>query len=84
MNQKTDGLATRLGVLAFIVGKLYGAGKDSGTFDYFTEATVGTSKASRNDYTASEDDNVLVQECAKTWMRWVTLVWLTTKPTRIS
>jgi phosphate transport system substrate-binding protein len=41
--------------------KLYGAGKDSGTFDYFTEATVGTSKASRNDYTASEDDNVLVQ-----------------------
>lgn len=41
--------------------KLYGAGKDSGTFDYFTEATVGTSKASRKDYTASEDDNVLVQ-----------------------
>jgi phosphate transport system substrate-binding protein len=41
--------------------KLYGPGKDSGTFDYFTEATVGTSKASRKDYTASEDDNVLVQ-----------------------
>lgn len=40
---------------------LYGAGKDSGTFDYFTEATVGELKASRNDYTASEDDNVLVQ-----------------------
>jgi phosphate transport system substrate-binding protein len=40
---------------------LYGAGKDSGTFDYFTEAIVGQSKASRTDYTASEDDNVLVK-----------------------
>ena len=41
--------------------KLYGAGADSGTFDYFTEAVVGKAKASRGDYTASEDDNVLVQ-----------------------
>jgi len=41
--------------------KLYGAGSDSGTFDYFTEAINGKSKASRGDYTASEDDNVLVQ-----------------------
>lgn len=41
--------------------KLYGAGSDSGTFDYFTEAVNGKSKASRGDYTASEDDNVLVQ-----------------------
>lgn len=41
--------------------KLYGAGSDSGTFDYFTEAANGKSKASRGDYTASEDDNVLVQ-----------------------
>lgn len=41
--------------------KLYGAGSDSGTFDYFTEAVVGKSKSSRGDYTASEDDNVLVQ-----------------------
>lgn len=41
--------------------KLCGAGSDSGTFDYFTEAIVGKSKASRGDYTASEDDNVLVQ-----------------------
>ncbi|QDU48247.1 PstS family phosphate ABC transporter substrate-binding protein [Gimesia panareensis] len=40
--------------------KLYGPGTDSGTFDYFTEAIVGESKASRADYTASEDDNVLV------------------------
>lgn len=40
---------------------LYGAGADSGTFDYFTEAIVGKSKSSRGDYTASEDDNVLVQ-----------------------
>ena len=41
--------------------KLYGAGSDSGTFDYFTEAVNGKSKSSRGDYTASEDDNVLVQ-----------------------
>ena len=40
---------------------LFGAGADSGTFDYFTEAIVGKPKASRGDYTASEDDNVLVQ-----------------------
>lgn len=40
--------------------KLFGAGTDSGTFDYFTEAIVGKSKASRGDFTASEDDNVLV------------------------
>lgn len=44
--------------------KLYGAGSDSGTFDYFTEAIVGIAKASRGDYTASEDDNVLVQGVA--------------------
>ncbi len=41
--------------------KLFGAGADSGTFDYFTEAVVGKSKSSRGDFTASEDDNVLVQ-----------------------
>ena len=40
---------------------LFGAGVDSGTFDYFTEAIVGKSKASRGDYTSSEDDNVIVQ-----------------------
>ncbi len=39
---------------------LYGAGADSGTFDYFTEAIVGKAKSSRGDYTASEDDNTLV------------------------
>jgi phosphate transport system substrate-binding protein len=44
--------------------KLFGAGSDSGTFDYFTEAIVGKSKASRGDFTASEDDNVLVQGIA--------------------
>ena len=41
--------------------KLFGAGSDSGTFDYFTEAINGKAKSSRGDYTASEDDNVLVQ-----------------------
>ncbi len=39
---------------------LFGAGSDSGTFDYFTEAIVGKAKSSRGDYTASEDDNTLV------------------------
>ncbi|MGH2658163.1 MAG: PstS family phosphate ABC transporter substrate-binding protein [Actinomycetota bacterium] len=43
---------------------LYGAGTDSGTFDYFTDAIVGEEGASRSDYTASEDDNVLVQGIA--------------------
>lgn len=41
--------------------KLYGPGTNSGTFDYFTEAVMGEARASRPDYTASEDDNVLVQ-----------------------
>jgi phosphate transport system substrate-binding protein len=43
---------------------LFGAGTDSGTFDYFTEAIVGKAKSSRGDFTASEDDNVLVQGVA--------------------
>ena len=43
---------------------LYGPGVESGTYDYFTEAIVGESHASRGDYTASEDDNVLVQGVA--------------------
>jgi phosphate transport system substrate-binding protein len=41
--------------------RLYGAGTDSGTYDYFTQAIVGKEHSSRGDYTASEDDNVLVQ-----------------------
>ncbi|MFN5324295.1 MAG: PstS family phosphate ABC transporter substrate-binding protein [Bacteroidota bacterium] len=41
--------------------RLYGAGTESGTYDYFTEAIVGKSHSSRGDYTASEDDNVLVK-----------------------
>ena len=40
---------------------LYGAGVDSGTYDYFTEAVVGKEGASRGDFTSSEDDNTLVQ-----------------------
>ncbi len=43
---------------------LYGPGTDSGTFDYFTEVIVGEAGASRPDYTASEDDNILVQGIA--------------------
>ena len=41
--------------------KLFGPGADSGTFEYFTEAINGKAKATRGDFTASEDDNVLVQ-----------------------
>jgi phosphate transport system substrate-binding protein len=40
---------------------LFGAGVDSGTYDYFTEVINGKAKASRGDFTSSEDDNVLVQ-----------------------
>lgn len=43
---------------------LYGAGVDSGTFDYFTEAVTGTPRDSRGDYTSSEDDNTLVEGVA--------------------
>jgi phosphate transport system substrate-binding protein len=43
---------------------LFGAGTDSGTFDYFTEAIVGEEDASRSDYTPSEDDNVTVRGVA--------------------
>jgi phosphate transport system substrate-binding protein len=43
---------------------LFGAGVDSGTYDYFTEAIVGKEHSSRGDFTASEDDNVLVQGIA--------------------
>jgi phosphate transport system substrate-binding protein len=44
--------------------KLYGAGTDSGTFEFFTEAINGRARQSRSDYTASEDDNVLVNGVA--------------------
>jgi phosphate transport system substrate-binding protein len=46
--------------------RLFGAGTDSGTFDFFTEAINGRARASRSDYTASEDDNILVQGVAGT------------------
>jgi phosphate transport system substrate-binding protein len=44
--------------------KLYGPGTDSGTFDFFTEAVVGKARACRPDFTASENDNVLVNGVA--------------------
>jgi len=40
--------------------ELFGAGTDSGTFDYFTDAINGEEGASRTDYTPSEDDNITV------------------------
>lgn len=44
--------------------RLFGAGTDSGTYDYFTEAIMGKEDLSRGDFTSSEDDNVLVQGVA--------------------
>ena len=44
---------------------LFGPGSDSGTFDYFTQAIVGESGSSRNDYSASEDDNELVKKVSQ-------------------
>jgi phosphate transport system substrate-binding protein len=44
--------------------RLFGPGTDSGTFEYFTEVINGRARASRTDYQASEDDNVLVQGVA--------------------
>jgi len=46
--------------------KLFGAGTDSGTFDFFTEVIMGKAKSSRTDYTASENDNVIVQGVSET------------------
>jgi phosphate transport system substrate-binding protein len=43
---------------------LFGAGVESGTFDYFTGAITGAPRDSRGDYTSSEDDNTLVQGVA--------------------
>jgi phosphate transport system substrate-binding protein len=45
--------------------RLYSPGRDSGTFDYFTEAVVGKSRSARRDVTASEDDEVLAQGVAR-------------------
>nr|WP_272819473.1 hypothetical protein [Scytonema hofmannii] len=49
--------------------KLYGAGKDSGTYDYFNEAIVGNKSNSCSDYTGSEDDNRWDKQRSKcTWL----------------
>ena len=61
---------------------LFGAGTDSGTFDYFTEAVNGKAKSSRSDYTASEDDNVLVRAWRATRTRSATSATPTTSVTR--
>jgi phosphate transport system substrate-binding protein len=44
--------------------QLFGPGPDSGTFDYFTEDVVGKAKSCRTDYTASEDDNMIIKGVA--------------------
>src|SRR5574341_97113 len=65
--------------------KLFGPGADSGTFDYFTEAVVGKAKSSRGDFTASEDDNVLVQGVAgdKNALGYFGLAYLEENKTKI-
>ena len=60
---------------------LFGPGADSGTFDYFTEAVNGKTKASRGDFTASEDDNVLVQGVENNATHLATSATRTTHPT---
>ena len=57
--------------------RLYGPGTDSGTFDYFTKAIVGEEGASRADYAASEDDNVLVSQWSETDFRTGDKPWWT-------
>ena len=61
---------------------LFGAGVDSGTYDYFTEAITGKEGASRGDFTSSEDDNVLVQGSPATSWRWASCRSRTTPKTR--
>ncbi|HLF72163.1 MAG TPA: PstS family phosphate ABC transporter substrate-binding protein [Dehalococcoidia bacterium] len=65
--------------------KLYGPGTDSGTFDYFTEHVNGKAKQSRADYTASEDDNVLVTGVAgdKNALGYFGLAYLEENKTKI-
>jgi phosphate transport system substrate-binding protein len=65
--------------------KLFGPGTDSGTFDYFTEHVNGKAKDSRGDYTASEDDNVLVTGVAgdKSAIGYFGLAYLEENKTKI-
>ncbi len=50
--------------LGIIQSRMIMSGVDSGTYDYFTEVITGKAKASRGDFTSSEDDNVLIQGIA--------------------
>jgi phosphate binding protein len=64
---------------------LYGAGSDSGTFDYFTEAINGKSKVTRPDYNPSEDDNVTVNGVYNTLggMGYFGLSYVLENPTKV-
>lgn len=59
--------------------KLYGAGRDSGTFDYFSEVVVGSRDGLRSDYTGSEDDNELIRgiESSEDAMGFIPLAYFT-------
>jgi phosphate transport system substrate-binding protein len=65
--------------------RLYGAGTNSGTFDYFTEAIMGTVGSIRDDFSASEDDNVLVQgvEGDKNSLGFFGYAYYAANPTRL-
>ena len=65
--------------------RLYGAGTNSGTFDYFTEAIMGTVGSIRDDFSASEDDNVLVQgvEGDKSALGFFGYAYYAENPTRL-
>jgi phosphate transport system substrate-binding protein len=65
--------------------RLYGAGTNSGTFDYFTEAVMGTVGSIRDDFSASEDDNVLVQgvEGDKNALGFFGYAYYSENPTRL-
>jgi len=64
---------------------LYGAGSDSGTFDYFTEAINGKAKSTRTDYNPSEDDNVTVNGVSNTLggMGYFGLSYVLENPTKV-
>lgn len=61
---------------------LFGAGTDSGTFDYFTEAIMGRAGSIRKDYFPSEDDNVIMRGSRATPTPWPSWASPTTRKTR--
>ena len=65
--------------------KLFGAGTDSGTFDYFTKAITGEEGSSRGDYTATEDDNVTITGVSgeKNALGYLGIAYVTENPDKV-